>query len=241
MPEEPMKKFRGTYAVYLFAGLLIFIYAFSKQGTRLSPAAFAEKLQAYPAAQIVDVRTPGEFSSGFIKKAVNIDWSGSAFETAIQKLDKDQPVFLYCLGGGRSSYAAKKMASLGFREVYELDGGIMAWKADDMPLAGTANIRKGMTTVEYDTLIADKRLVLVDFYAPWCGPCKKIAPILDEISTSRSATLKVVRINSDKDPAICEVLKVSALPTLVLYKNGKEIWKHNGFISKEDLLKHIDK
>ncbi len=75
---------------------------------------------------IVDVRTPGEFNQGNIKNAKNINVSGN-FAEEIQKLDKNKPVYLYCRSGGRSSRAMQMMTQMGFKEVYNLMGGYMAW------------------------------------------------------------------------------------------------------------------
>lgn len=75
---------------------------------------------------IVDVRTPGEFNQGNIEKSQNINISGN-FSEEIQKLDKNKPVYLYCRSGGRSSRAMQMMQQMGFKELYNLSGGYMAW------------------------------------------------------------------------------------------------------------------
>ncbi|MCT4582433.1 MAG: rhodanese-like domain-containing protein [Flavobacteriales bacterium] len=85
-----------------------------------------KKLIENEAGTIVDVRTPGEFSQGNIKNALNINISGN-FSEEIQKLDKNKPVYLYCRSGGRSSRAMQTMTQMGFKEVYNLMGGYMAW------------------------------------------------------------------------------------------------------------------
>lgn len=78
--------------------------------------------------QIVDVRTPEEFSEGAIPNALNINVNDGAFEAEIQKLDKTQPVYVYCRSGARSQTAAKKMIALGFTQVIDLEGGYLSWK-----------------------------------------------------------------------------------------------------------------
>ncbi len=79
--------------------------------------------------QLVDVRTAREFRGGHIARAVNIDYfKGSAFEEAFKKMDKAKPVYLYCRSGNRSLKAARKLVSLGFEKVYDLQGGILKWK-----------------------------------------------------------------------------------------------------------------
>lgn len=80
--------------------------------------------------QLVDVRTPKEYLAGYIKNAVNIDfYQSSTFEEAFNRLDKNEPVYLYCRSGRRSKYSAKKLIEMGFLEVYDLKGGYLAWKS----------------------------------------------------------------------------------------------------------------
>lgn len=78
--------------------------------------------------QVIDVRTPEELQAGgFIKGAKNINFKSDTFNTEINKLDKQKPVFVYCQGGVRSASAAKKMKALGFEDIYDLEGGFSKW------------------------------------------------------------------------------------------------------------------
>lgn len=77
--------------------------------------------------QLVDVRTEKEFREQHIGKAVNINIEDANFEKTVQSLDKSKPVYLYCRSGKRSSKAAKKLDSLGFQKIYDLEGGINSW------------------------------------------------------------------------------------------------------------------
>jgi rhodanese-related sulfurtransferase len=78
--------------------------------------------------QLVDVRTPGEYRAGHIDDAVNFDLSNrNAFMKQIETLDKDQPVYLYCLVGSRSAYAAKILRDKGFTKIYDYSGGYNDW------------------------------------------------------------------------------------------------------------------
>ncbi|MBU2939687.1 rhodanese-like domain-containing protein [Lacinutrix sp. C3R15] len=78
--------------------------------------------------QLVDVRTPKEFKSGYIANAQNIDFLSPTFDQDILKLDKEKPVLLYCHSGGRSAKCAKKLEDAGFTKIYDLQGGISRWK-----------------------------------------------------------------------------------------------------------------
>lgn len=78
--------------------------------------------------QLVDVRTPKEYQSGYIKNAKNIDYfNKDAFTAAFEKLDKNEPVYIYCRSGNRSQKAAQRLDSLGFKKIYDLEGGYMNW------------------------------------------------------------------------------------------------------------------
>lgn len=203
----------------------------------LDAVSFAEKINELPAAPIIDVRTPDEFGNGHLRNAKNIDWNGSDFETGIKPLNKENPVLVYCLSGGRSHSAAEKMRSLGFKAVYELDGGIMKWRAANLPEENADNT--GMTVAEFEKLLNTNKKVLVDFYAAWCGPCKKMAPYLEAMKTEMADSLVIVRIDADNNQALAKSLKIDALPTLLLYKGKQTLWRNTGFIEKEQLVKRI--
>lgn len=80
--------------------------------------------------QIIDVRTLGEYNSGYIKNALNIDVTAGGFDSKVGKLKKDQPVYIYCRSGARSRNAGRIMESLGFKEIYDLKGGILNWNGE---------------------------------------------------------------------------------------------------------------
>jgi rhodanese-related sulfurtransferase len=100
----------------------------------LPPQAFADKITQTADGTVLDVRTPEEYAEGHLANAKNMDWNGDHFEHQIMALDKSKPVFVYCLKGGRSASAASKMRSLGFKDVYELDGGIAKWQEAKLPV-----------------------------------------------------------------------------------------------------------
>lgn len=100
----------------------------------LDATAFSEKAKATKDAVILDVRTAEEFSSGYIDKAVNIDFYNPAFQSEVSKLDKSMTYFVYCEAGGRSASAAEWMRKEGFTKVFDLDGGISSWKDNKLPV-----------------------------------------------------------------------------------------------------------
>lgn len=207
----------------------------------LGATEFAKKMQAIPTAPIIDVRTPEEFKQGHIQNAVNINWNGSDFSAQMAKFDKSQPIFIYCLSGGRSGSASAQLKSEGFKEIYELTGGMMAWRSAKMPETKNAAVANaGMTMKQYKALLETDKLVLIDFYAVWCAPCKRMKPFLDEMSVEMKENLEIIRIDSDLNPELAAELKVEGLPTLLLYKKGELVWNHLGYIEKVDLVKQIE-
>ncbi|NQW36847.1 MAG: rhodanese-like domain-containing protein [Flavobacteriales bacterium] len=84
--------------------------------------------------QLVDVRTPNEFKSGHIDKALNINYYDQDFSVQIGKLDKSKAIYVYCRSGVRSKYASDILKKLGFKEIYNLNGGILSWNTQNLPL-----------------------------------------------------------------------------------------------------------
>jgi thioredoxin 1 len=82
--------------------------------------------------------------------------------------------------------------------------------------------------------------VLVDFYADWCGPCRAIAPIVEEIARDLSDRLKVVKIDVDQNPQTAMQYGVQSIPTLIIFKNGKEVERLIGYMSKAKLMSKIE-
>lgn len=171
---------------------------------------------------------------------MNFNWNGESFLNQIANIDKSQPVFVYCLSGGRSASAANKMRSLGFTKVFELDGGMMKWRASNFPETKTINDKsKELTRAQFNDFLRSDKLVLIDFYADWCIPCQKMKPYLEEIAKEKANTVTVVRINADENPSLCKELSVDALPVLQIYKNNVLTWSNKGFITKAELVEKL--
>lgn len=204
----------------------------------LNATAFNEKIQNNNELQLIDVRTPEEYKKQRIGNAVNVNWNGDDFEQKAAKFDKTKPVYVYCLSGGRSKQATAKLAEMGYTQIYELEGGIVNWNASG--LAKPSAERVGMTQEDFNKLLVSDKKVLIDFYAEWCAPCKKMAPFLAKMSSEMSDELLIIKIDADKNKSLMEDLKIAGLPTLLLYENNQLLWKNEGFISEEDLIKKIN-
>jgi len=85
-------------------------------------------------------------------------------------------------------------------------------------------------------LIGDPKPVLVDFYAEWCGPCKTLEPILQETSSEVSGKARIIRIDVDKNPSIASQFHIRSVPTLILFKNGQQLWRQSGVVAKRQLV-----
>ena len=93
-------------------------------------------------------------------------------------------------------------------------------------------------TFEEEVLKAEK-IVLVDFYADWCGPCKMMAPVLDEISDEEADVLKVCKINVDDSPDVARAYRVMSIPNMVLFKDGKAVNRFVGVTDKSDIVEAV--
>ncbi|GEQ87284.1 hypothetical protein ULMS_27920 [Patiriisocius marinistellae] len=97
----------------------------------LAPQAMHDVLKDNPNAQLVDVRTTDEFKVSHLKDAQNICVTDNDFKEKAENLDRNKPVYVYCKRGGRSARAAKILQEMGFKEIYDLDGGITKWEGED--------------------------------------------------------------------------------------------------------------
>ncbi len=214
------------------------IFAQNAANTVLDPNEFENGI-AKAEIQILDVRTAEEFKTGHIKNALQADWKDQAqFKDRVQYVDKNRPVYIYCLVGGRSAAAAEWMRENGYNDVIELKGGINAWKKANKPVEGSSN-EPLMTLDQYKASIPDDRMVLVDFGATWCPPCVKMAPVLEALQKNKDLHFVFIKIDAGVQTELMKTMNVDKLPTMIIYKKGKEKWRDSGIIEKKILEKEL--
>jgi len=194
-----------------------------------------------PNAVLLDVRSEQEFAGGHIKGAENYNYNAPDFSNRIQMLDKSKTYFVYCLSGSRSASAITMLRTNGIIRVYQLKGGLLAWQHEGLPLEGVPSQENALNDHIYDSLINVSDYVMIDFYAPWCGPCKKIEPVVNEIAERYRGKVAVFRVNIDYNKEMTQKLGVLEIPLIKIYKKGKIINNYIGVIGKEELESNFRK
>ena len=235
--KENMRKI-----IVSFLAFLSIFYLSAQEKELLSPQAFLEKVNASvdnPSVAILDVRTYDEFNTGHIENAILIDYRSDDFSKQIKSLDPNKEYLIYCRSGVRSSSAIDSLKILGFNHLLELDGGINAWKQNKLPVVGIPDDKISLD--DYNGILTSNELVLIDFYAPWCGPCLKMTPMFEEIAKKYEGKVKLVKINADENKNLSDHFIGKGFPLLIAYKNQEIVWEKIGLLEQDVLEKDIDK
>ncbi len=91
----------------------------------------------------------------------------------------------------------------------------------------------------FSQLLESHPTVLIDFFATWCGPCKTLGPILERVKDDMGDDVKIIKIDVDKNQALATKYQVRGVPTMILYKDGKQVWRQSGVVQKVDIIKTI--
>lgn len=138
-------------------------------------------------------------------------------------MKKDKTIF--------SLFASVFLLATSFFYSSNLSGQTSVDKSKDSPIVT-------LTSSNYDKEISEG-LILVDFWAPWCGPCRRMAPTLNEIAKDYKNDVKIAKLNVDNYKKFALEKGIQALPTIIVYKDGKEISRIQGLVSKAELIKVI--
>lgn len=193
---------------------------------------------------LLDVRTQEEINDGYIQGASFIDFYDDEFKEKVNLMNKGKAIHVYCRSGGRSRKAAEILLQNGFEKVYNLNGGIGAWKEADYPLVSSSltvdtNIKE-FTLREFDKILSTSLPVLVDFHTKWCAPCKRMAPIVDDLEEAYRGRAEILRIDADQSKEIATNFKIKGVPVFIMFLDGEEKWRHIGAISEAELSAKIN-
>lgn len=225
--------------IILFTIVYLGFYSFSHAQV-LSVEVFEKKYSESTGAQLIDVRTSGEYGGGHLPKATNIDYRGADFQEKIKTLDKTKPVFVYCLSGGRSAAATEALRKSGFSQVYDLQGGYLKWTTKMKPIEGSKEVSnsKAISDTELESMLSQHSVVILDFFAPWCGPCIKMMPAVEKLSEEYKGKVLIVKVDADANRAILTKYHIDEIPTFLIFKGGTQKMRAIGY-QEESALKKL--
>jgi len=238
---------RNTFASMLkplsfLAFFLVFTSCKNNLGNgKLAVQAFNE-VASNNNAQIIDLRPKAAFDSGHIANAASFAPNSQELEAYIDLLYKDIPV---CIIGANEEDNAKLIGLLkskGFKSINELDGGMLSWQNANLPISKTEPKKiYPNDTIAFDDAILGEKLVMVDFNATWCKPCKMMQPSIDKVHDTRSSEVIVYSIDVDQFPQYNEKYQIQSIPLVLLFKNGKILHRSEGLLEESKINELIDK
>jgi thioredoxin 1 len=91
----------------------------------------------------------------------------------------------------------------------------------------------------FATIINSEKPVLIDFFATWCGPCQMLSPVLKQVKEALGDRISIIKIDVDKNQPMASQYQVRGVPTMMLFQNGKQLWRQSGVLSKEEIIQTI--
>ena len=111
-----------------------------------------------------------------------------------------------------------------------------------LEVCGPSNLKTNKMA-SFSDIINSNKPVLIDFHATWCGPCKQLSPIIQEVSKDLGEAVRVIKIDVDKNQSVAQKYQIRGVPTMMIFKEGKQLWRQSGVLSKDvikaELQKHI--
>lgn len=215
--------------------LTLFACAQNSQPVKVSPEKFQELIKLND-VQILDVRTMEEFKAGHLAGALQANWLNKIeFDSRTAHMDLSKPVYVYCQVGGRSAAAQAYLKGKGF-QVINMEGGLTQWKMKGLPVEGAGELPQ-MRFQDFEKILNENEYVLVDVTAAWCPPCRKMAPIVSQLQKNPPVNFYLLTVEGGQDIDVMKSIQAEELPTFIIYKNKKEIWRHVGIVEKSVLMK----
>lgn len=218
--------------------ITLFLSAQSQEVKQVNSLEF-RRLIAQDKGILLDVRTVSEYNNEYITNAGNLNYYAFDFYKKLFLLSKGEPIYLYCNTGYRSNRAAQRLIANGYTNVYNLEHGIMEWNLHNLPVNVSPDAQpdmdNNMEIDEYYSLINSNNLVFIDFYAPWCGPCRKMMPMIDSLKVEYHTKIDIVKINADASRKLIKELKLIGVPYLAMYKKGELLYSKKGMVSRNEL------
>lgn len=232
--------------IYLIA-IIFSIVSASAQTNKFKQINSSEfhKLTSNHKGILLDVRKESEFKNGHIIDAGQLNYYAFDFTKKLLLLPRDKEIYLYCNTGYRSEKAAKILAKNGYTKVYNLQHGIMEWNLQNLPVVMEPDARPDtdhkMNYEQFSELIQSESLVFIDFYAPWCAPCRKMMPMIDSLKVEYQHNINIVKVNVDASKKLAKELKLKSVPYLALYHKGNILFSKNGYSTKKELQSAFNK
>lgn len=211
----------------------------SKKEFLTTVAVFSKKIAEQKNPQILDARSADEFDQVHLKGALNVDPAVKGFEQIFDQLEKDLPVFIYSIQSGRSSGIGQLLKKQGFQEIYVLSSGIASWIGSGNEVVVRKDHKSRVTPADFKGILASKELVLVDYGSNYCPPCKKVIPVLDSLTKTPGNKVKSFVLEIDANPEIIKEYQITTIPTVILYRNGRQVWKKTGVPSLAEINQAI--
>ena len=227
-------------SLFLMASFLMSCAQTSTSTSQVLNAAAYKEAIAAKNIQVLDVRTAAEFNAGHIQNALQANWlDQKEFADRTQHLDKNLTVYVYCQVGARSASAQAALEAKGYN-VINLEGGLSNWKMNGFPVEGAANTAQ-MSVEHLNTTTSSNKIVLVEIGGDWCPPCRKMLPVLEKLKQKPAAPFYFLKVDGANDIDVMKSLNAEGLPTFILFKNGKETWRHQGLVTLEEFNAALSK
>ena len=230
---------------YLFS-LTCFISCFNVNNNQIKSIDILElsKFSNFDNVTLLDVRTDEEIKNGCLFNSTHIDYYDENFLYKINLLNKNNPIYIYCKVGGRSSKAAEKILNAGFKNVYNLQGGFLKWSQQKLPVQLNNKISLSSSSEKYsfqylDSLKANNSNTLIYISTKWCAPCREMSPLIEELENEFSEKLEIVKFDLDENNFLNQTYNISSIPMFVLYQNSEEVWRKNGIIAYDEIVRKI--